>query len=76
MRSILCVLLVLALLAPVIPALAEGSSASALPSPAPDDGVQKPDVGLYIIISLFPVSAVVVGVLWVIRFKEKHIDGK
>ena len=76
MKRALSFLLLLLLLAVPLGALAQGSGATALPSPLPGADGTKPDVLLYVLISLFPLAAVVVGVFWVIRFKEKHIDGK
>ncbi len=88
MKKALVLLLAAALLALPMLAHAQGYAAFApasvestpRASPAPgqtaEQGDARPDIGLYILISLFPIMAVVVGVFWVIRFKEKHIDGK
>lgn len=88
MKKALVLLLAAALLAlPVLthaqgyavfaPAGAESTpGASPIPGKMAEQDDTRPDIGLYILISLFPIMAVVVGVFWVIRFKEKHIDGK
>lgn len=68
---------------PIVPA---DDSAQAAASPTPDIYITpmqtgpvsevKPDIVLYILISLVPATAIVIGIFWLIRFKEKHIDGK
>lgn len=50
--------------------------ATRLPDVTPAQTDEGPDILLYALIALFPVAAIVVGVFWAIRFKEKHIDGK
>lgn len=86
MKKIVSLLLVLALLIALSPtrAFAEGAQSEppvGMDGQAGENGEngengEKVDVGFIVLISLFPLAAIVVGVFWAIRFKEKHIDGK
>ncbi len=83
MKTIVSVLLVMALLIALSPTLAFSLGAQSEPPVGTHaqtgqggENGEKTDIGFIVFISLFPLAAIVVGVLWAIRFKEKHIDGK